>query len=81
MEISSLVAGLVAYAVSVVASVLLVFVTYRMNTLVTSRIDEERLLLSGHRSIAVALGSVVLSQPCCCATPSSPPWPCSATCS
>jgi uncharacterized membrane protein YjfL (UPF0719 family) len=62
MDTSSLVAGLVAYAVSVVASVLLVFVTYRLNTLLTSKIDEERLLLSGHRSIAVALGAVVLSQ-------------------
>ena len=62
MELSSLVAGLVAYAVSVVASVLLVFVTYRVNTLLTARIDEERLLLAGNRSIAVALGAIVFSQ-------------------
>jgi uncharacterized membrane protein YjfL (UPF0719 family) len=62
MDWSSLAAGLVAYAVSVLASVLLVFATYRVNTLLTSRIDEERLLLAGHRSIAIALGSIVFSQ-------------------
>ncbi len=62
MDLASLVAGLVAYAVAVCASVLLVFVTYRVNTLITSRIDEERLLLSGNRSVAVALGSIVFSQ-------------------
>lgn len=62
MPISNLVAGLVAYAVAMALSVLLVFATYRLNTLVTSRIDEERLLLSGHRSIAIALGTVVLCQ-------------------
>ena len=62
MPLESLVAGLIAYAVSVVAAVLLVFGTYRANTLLTSRIDEERLLLGGHRSVALALGAIVLSQ-------------------
>jgi len=62
MELGSIVAGLVAFAVSVLAAVLLVFVTYRVNTLLTSKLDEERLLLSGNRSVAVALGAVVLSQ-------------------
>jgi uncharacterized membrane protein YjfL (UPF0719 family) len=62
MEVRSIVAGFVAFGFSVLASVLLVFVTYRFNTLVTSRIDEERHLLSGHRSVAIALGSVVLAQ-------------------
>jgi uncharacterized membrane protein YjfL (UPF0719 family) len=62
MDVWSLFAGLVAYLVSVLAAVLLVFGTYRINTLLTSRLDTERLLLSGHRSIAIALGAVVLSQ-------------------
>ena len=62
MDLSSLVAGVVAFAVSVLAAVLLVFVTYRLNTLLTSKLDEERLLLSGNRSVAVALGAIVLSQ-------------------
>ena len=62
MPISNLLAGLVAYAVSVALSLLLVFATYRLNTLLTSRIDEERLLLAGHRSIAISLGAVVLCQ-------------------
>ena len=58
----SVAAGLLAYAVSLLASVLLVFLTYRLNTLLTSKIDEERYLLSGNRSIAISLGSVILSQ-------------------
>lgn len=55
-------AGVTAFAVALLASVLLVFVLYRLNTLVTKRIDEERLLLQGNRAVAVALGAVVLSQ-------------------
>jgi len=62
MPLQSLFAGLVAYAVSVFAAILLVFGTYRINTLLTSRIDEERLLLAGHRSIALALGAIIFSQ-------------------
>jgi uncharacterized membrane protein YjfL (UPF0719 family) len=62
MDVSSLLAGLLAYVLSVVASVLLVFGTYRLNTILTRRIDEERLLREGHRSVAIALGAVVLSQ-------------------
>ncbi len=62
MDVSPFVAGLIAYAVSVLAAVLLVFVTYRLNTLLTSRIDEERLLLSGNRSVAIGLGSILFSQ-------------------
>lgn len=58
----SLAAGLLAYALSLLASVLLVFLTYRLNTLLTSKIDEERYLLSGNKSIAISLGSVILSQ-------------------
>jgi uncharacterized membrane protein YjfL (UPF0719 family) len=62
VDIKSLAAGFVAYVLSVLASVVLVFVTYRLNTLLTSPIDQERHLLSGHRSVAIALGSVVLAQ-------------------
>jgi uncharacterized membrane protein YjfL (UPF0719 family) len=62
MEVRSIVAGFVAFAFSVLASVLLVFVTYRLNTLLTSKIDLERHLRGGHRSLAISLGSVVLAQ-------------------
>lgn len=62
MDLSSLVAGLLAFFVAVLAAILLVFVTYRINTLLTSKIDEERLLLAGNRSTAVALGAIVLGQ-------------------
>jgi uncharacterized membrane protein YjfL (UPF0719 family) len=59
---ASLLGGLIAYLLSALVAVGLVFVTYRINLRITDHIDEERLLLSGHRSIAVALGSVVLCQ-------------------
>lgn len=62
MDLSTVVAGLIAYGVSLLASIMLIFLTYRLNTLLTSKIDEERFLLSGHKSIAISLGSVVLSQ-------------------
>jgi uncharacterized membrane protein YjfL (UPF0719 family) len=58
----TLLAGLVAYGVAVLLATLLVFGTYRINTLLASRLEQERLLLSGHRSIAISLGSVMLSQ-------------------
>ena len=61
-DLASLVAGLVAYGLAVLGAVLLVFVTFRVNTLLASRIEGERLLLAGHRSIAIALGATVLSQ-------------------
>jgi uncharacterized membrane protein YjfL (UPF0719 family) len=62
MELGNVAAGLLAYLLSVVASVLLVFGTYRLNTVLTRGFDEERLLQEGHRSVAISLGAVVLSQ-------------------
>jgi uncharacterized membrane protein YjfL (UPF0719 family) len=62
MDFGSVGAGLLAYVLSVVASVVLVFGTYRLNTVLTRRIDEERLLQEGHRSVAISLGTVVLCQ-------------------
>jgi uncharacterized membrane protein YjfL (UPF0719 family) len=62
MDPLSLLGGLVAYLLSALVAVGLVFVTYRINLRLTDHIDEERLLLAGHRSLAVALGSVVLCQ-------------------
>jgi uncharacterized membrane protein YjfL (UPF0719 family) len=62
MDWVSLAAGLVAFGVALLTSVLLVFVTYRLTILVTKKIDEERLLLEGNRSVALALGAVVLSE-------------------
>jgi len=62
IDLSAVVAGLLAYAVAILLSTLLVFLVYRLNTWVTTRIEEERLLLQGHRSIAIALGAMLLSQ-------------------
>jgi uncharacterized membrane protein YjfL (UPF0719 family) len=60
-EASVVVAGLVAYAVALLASTLLIFLTYRINLLVSRR-QEEEMLLAGHRSIAISMGSILLSQ-------------------
>lgn len=62
MDAAVVVAGVIAYLVSIFASVLLTFLTYRLNTILTSKLDEEKYLLSGNRSIAISLGTVVLSQ-------------------
>lgn len=62
MDWKSVLAGITAYGISVVASVLLVFVTYRLNTILTSKIDEERYLIAGNRSLSLTLGAVILSQ-------------------
>lgn len=43
-DLSAIAAGLLAYALSVGVGIALVFLTYRLNTLLTSRIEEERLL-------------------------------------
>ncbi len=62
MDPLSLVGGLVAYLLSALVALGLVFATYRINLRLHDRIDEEHLLRSGHRSIAVVLGTVVLCQ-------------------
>ncbi len=55
-------AGLIAYGLSVLAATLLIFATYRANAWLSRRLDVEGRLLSGHRSLAIVLGSVLLSQ-------------------
>lgn len=61
-DLASIVAGLVAYGLAVLGAVILVFVVFRANTLLHNRLQGERLLLAGHRSIAIALGATILSQ-------------------
>jgi hypothetical protein len=60
-DVSVLLAGLLAYGIAVLAATLLVFVTYRVNVLIARR-EAEGMLLAGHRSMAIAKGSVLLSQ-------------------
>jgi len=63
IDLASLAAGALAYAVAVGLAVVLVFGTFRLHAAVlTSRRDEEAMLLSGHRSLAIALGATLLSQ-------------------
>lgn len=61
MSLSSILGGVVAYIVAVVASALLVFGLYWLDTKLT-KLNEQKLLLSGHRSVAIALGATILSQ-------------------
>jgi len=63
IELASLAAGALAYAVAIGLAVLLVFGTFRLHAaLLASRRDEESMLLAGHRSLAIALGASLLSQ-------------------
>src|SRR3954466_3033529 len=61
-DLPSILAGLLACGVAVFASTALVFLAFRLNTMLRRRDEQERLLLSGHRSIAIALGATILSE-------------------
>ncbi|MBK9375377.1 MAG: hypothetical protein IPN03_17030 [Holophagales bacterium] len=61
-DLAVVAAGMVAYSVPVVTAALLVFVVYRANAFITREVDEESLLRGGHRSIAISLGAILLSQ-------------------
>jgi hypothetical protein len=61
-DLPSVLAGLLACGVAIFVSTALVFIVFRLNTLLRRRQEAERLLLSGHRSIAIALGATILSQ-------------------
>jgi uncharacterized membrane protein YjfL (UPF0719 family) len=61
-DLPSLLAGLLACAVAVLVSTTLIFVTFRLNSMIRRRGEQSRLLLAGHRSIAIALGATILSQ-------------------
>ena len=61
-DVPSILAGLLACGVAVFASTTLVFIVFRLNTMLRRRQEQERLLLAGHRSIAIALGATLLSQ-------------------
>ena len=58
----SIVAGVVAYSVAALGSIVLVFFLFRWNTWITGREEKEKYLGSAHRSIAIALGVTILSQ-------------------
>lgn len=62
MDVASLLAGFLAWALSVAASLVLVFGTFRLRTFLSRAVDEEALLRQGNRSAGIALGAVVLGQ-------------------
>ena len=62
LDFPSILAGLLACGVAVIVSAALVFVTFRLNTMLRRREAQERLLLAGNRSVAIALGATLLSQ-------------------
>jgi uncharacterized membrane protein YjfL (UPF0719 family) len=61
-DLPSILAGLLACGVAVFVSTALVFIVFRLNTMLRRREAQERLLLSGNRSVAIALGATILSQ-------------------
>lgn len=61
-DLVSIFAGVVAYGVAALGSVVLVFILFRWNTWITDRVEEVRLLEAGHRSTAIVLGATILSQ-------------------
>ena len=62
LDLKTLAAGIIAYAIAVLMATFLVFLGYRASIRLTAHVEEERLLLAGHRSVAVVLGSVLLCQ-------------------
>lgn len=61
-DLAVVAAGMVAYGVAIVTAALLVFLVFRANAFITREVDEEGLLAGGHRSIAISLGAILLSQ-------------------
>ena len=61
-DLAVVAAGMVAYGVAIVTAALLVFLVFRANAFITREVDEEGLLRGGHRSIAISLGAILLSQ-------------------
>jgi uncharacterized membrane protein YjfL (UPF0719 family) len=55
-------AGLIAYTVALLVSTALVFITFRLNTILKKRSAQEAKLKEGHRSMAIALGATLLGQ-------------------
>jgi uncharacterized membrane protein YjfL (UPF0719 family) len=62
LDFLSIAAGFIAYGVAILVSSIMVFLTFRLNTLLRKRTAQEDQLKSGHRSMAIALGSTLLSQ-------------------
>lgn len=62
LDFWSIAAGFIAYLIAILVSSALVFLTFRLNSLLRKRKDQEERLEAGHRSMAIALGSTLLSQ-------------------
>lgn len=62
LDFLSIGAGLIAYVVAVLVSSTLVFVTFRLNTMLRKREAQVAKLRDGHRSMAITLGATLLSQ-------------------
>lgn len=62
MDPLTVISGIIAIGVSILISVILVFVTFRIDIALTKKIDEIQKLLDGNKSIAIMLGAVIISQ-------------------
>lgn len=54
--------GVIAVLISAFLGILLVFGIYRIDLFITRKINEEQELLKGNKSVAIVLGSVLISQ-------------------
>ena len=62
MEILNIITGVSAVFISILLSIALIFLMFKFNLFITRKVDEEKLLLQGNRSVAIVLGSVLISQ-------------------
>ena len=62
MDWQQIIFGLIEFVVSILISFILIFGSYRLFLVFTSRLDEEKALKSGKTSIGVILGSTLLGE-------------------
>ena len=62
MNLESVLTGISAVFLSGILSIILVFIIYKIDLMMTRKIDEEQHMLDGRTSISIVLGSVLLSQ-------------------
>jgi len=62
MDIANIITGIMAIITSTLLSIILVFVLYKLDIMLTVKINEEKQLLEGKKSTAIVLGAVIISR-------------------
>ncbi len=62
MNIINIATGVSAVLLSGIMSIILIFLIYKIDLLITRKIDEAQHLLDGNVSVSIMLGSILLSQ-------------------